>query len=41
MSLCLYVNKREKGVVYVALSVDNNLLIGDAEALLPQKMDMY
>ena len=30
---CLYVKKSEKSVVYVALYVDDNLMVGDVEAI--------
>ena len=30
---CLYVKKSEKGIVYVALYIDDNLMIGDIEAI--------
>ena len=39
---CLYMKKTKKGVVYLALNIDNNLFIGNPEAIdeiveLPQK----
>ena len=30
---CLYVKKKRKGVVYVALCIDNNLIVGDIDAI--------
>ena len=33
VNLCLHIMKSEKGIVYVALYVDNNLMKGDVEAI--------
>ena len=30
---CLYVNKSAKGIVYVALYIDDNLMVGDVKAI--------
>ena len=34
---CLYMKKSEKGVVYIALYMDDHLLIGNPEAILERK----